>query len=103
MDQPFSTGNSLKLRCFVNGKVSSTPIQDFKNLDELMDHLMEEDFHDTSFQHPDGRLMRFERINWADFRKHYRHPKQRQLKMRNTSSGGIFVLDLIPESSSEGA
>ena len=66
----------MKLRCFVNGKVRSTPIQDFKNLDELMDHLMEEDFPDTSFQHPDGRLMRLERIIWADFRKHYRHPKQ---------------------------
>ena len=57
----------------------------------------------VGLQHPDGRLMRFERINWADFRKHYRHPKQRPLKMRNTSSGEIFVLDLIPESSSEGA
>ena len=93
----------MKLRCFVDGKVRSTPIQDFKNLDELMDHLMKEDFPDTSFQHPDGRLMRFERINWSDFRKHYRHPKQRPLKMKNTSSGEIFVLDLIPESSSEGA
>ena len=103
MDQPFSTGNRLETKVFVNGKVRSTPIQDFKNLDELMDHLMEEDFPDTSLQHPDGRLMGFERINWADFRKHYRHPKQRPLKMRNTSSGEIFVLDLIPESSSEGA
>ena len=36
----------MKLRCFVDGKVRSTPIQDFKNLDELMDHLMEENFPD---------------------------------------------------------
>ena len=93
----------MKLRCFVNGKVRTTPIQDFKNLDELMDHLIKEDFSDTSFQHPGGRVMHFGKINWADFRKHYRHPKQRPLKMRNTSSGEIFVLDLIPESSSVGA
>ena len=93
----------MKLRCFVGGKVRTTPIPDFKNLDELMDLLMEEDFPDTSFQHPDGRLMRFERINWADFRKHYRHPRQRPLRMRNTESGKIFVLDLIPENSAEGA
>ena len=93
----------MKLRCFVDGKVQSTPIEDFKNLDELMDRLMEEDFPDTSFQHPDGRLMRFESFNWAEYRKHYRHPSQRPLRMRNTDRGKIFVLDLIPENSAEGA
>ena len=93
----------MKLRCFVGGKVESAPISDFKSLDELMDHLLEEGFPDTSFQHPDGRLMRFECINWADFRKHYRHPKQRPLRMRNTGEGMIYVLDLLRDNSSEGA
>ena len=54
----------MKLRCFVDGKVVSTPIPEFKNLDELMDVLMEEDFPDTSFQYPDGRLMRYEGLDW---------------------------------------
>ena len=93
----------MKLRCFVDGKVHNTPIPEFKNLDELMDALMDEGFPDTSFQYPDGRLMRFEGLVWPEFRKKYRHPKQRPLKMRNSDKGMIYVLDLLKETTKEGA
>ena len=59
----------MKLICFVDGKVVITPIPEFKNLYELMDVLMEEGFPDTSFQYPDGRLMRYEGLAWPEFRK----------------------------------
>ena len=93
----------MKLRCFVDGKVVSTPIPLFKNLDELMDVLMEEGFLDTSFQYPDGRLMRYEGLAWPEFRRRYRHPRQRPLRMRNSEKGMLYVLDLLKDTVQEGA
>ena len=93
----------MKLRCFVDGKVVSTPIPEFKNLDELMDVLMEEGFPDTSFQYLDGRLMRYEGLAWPEFRRRYRHPRQRPLRMRNSNKGMIYILYLLKDTTQEGA
>ena len=93
----------MKLRCFVDGKVVSTSNPGFKNLDELMEVLMEEGFPDTSFQYPDGRLMRYEGLAWPEFRRRYRHPRQRPLRMRNSNKGMIYILDLLKDTTQEGA
>ncbi len=93
----------MELRCFVDGKVVRTTIPEFNNLDELMDVLIEEGFPDTSFQYPDGRLMRFEGLAWPEFRRRYRHPRQRPLRMRNSEKGMLYVLDLLKDTVQEGA